>query len=167
MKLHWGDNQEKVRVLLDTGCSIPVISQEWVRRNQITTLDHETAFSIESYTGQTVQGAGQYYTRPMLLQHRKHYSQEAFEVSPMETGVDIILPFWWISKHPPQGAWENSKVRFNFSPGCREKCTKYEKGEFSLSWDETVCLDPEARTIAHVSAITEQDPMVKVPEEFR
>jgi len=44
------------------------------------------------------------YTEPLLLQHRKHYSQEVFEVAPLEPIVDIFLPFWWIAKHPPQGA---------------------------------------------------------------
>jgi len=41
------------------------------------------------------------YTEPLLLQHRKHYSQEVFEVTPLEPEVDIFLPFWWIAKHPP------------------------------------------------------------------
>jgi hypothetical protein len=73
----------------------------------------------------------------MLLQHRKHYTREAFEVFPMEPKVDIFLPFWWIAKHPPQGAWESTDLRFS-SPLCLQECTKLAVQEFSLSLDDTV-----------------------------
>jgi len=41
------------------------------------------------------------YTEPLLLQHRKHFLREVFEVTLLEPEVDIFLPFWWIAKHPP------------------------------------------------------------------
>jgi len=62
------------------------------------------------------------YTKPLLPQHRKHYSQEVFQVAPLEPEVDIFLPFWWIVKNTPhkvhgtpknsgsaaQAAWRNA-----------------------------------------------------------
>jgi len=107
---------------------------------------HQHARSIENFTGEAVKGAGQYYTRPMLLQHRRHYSIEKFEVSPMDLGIDIFLPFEWITAHPPQGAWTNDEIRFN-SAQSLENCTKHEVGQFSLTWDETVATDPAAHLI--------------------
>jgi hypothetical protein len=104
MIIHWAKGNHQVRALLDTGCSVPLINQELAGRLQLPLLKHEKAFTIENYTGEALQGAGQFYTRPMLLQHRKHFSRETFEVSPIEREVDIFLPFWWIAKHPPQGA---------------------------------------------------------------
>jgi hypothetical protein len=94
MIIHWANNNHQVRALLDTGCSVPLISRELAGRLQLSLLRHEKAFAIENYTSEAVEGVGQFYTRPMLLQHRKHFSKETFEVSPMEPKVDLFLPFW-------------------------------------------------------------------------
>jgi hypothetical protein len=169
MILHWAKKQQHVRVLLDTGCFVPLICQELAGRLQLPLLKHEQPFAIENYTGQTVTGAGQYYTRPMLLQHRRHHTRESFEVSPMEKEVDIFLPFWWIAKHPPQGAWDSSELRFSTS-SCLQNCTKSAAQEFSLSMDETVLTSPGAHLLGYVSAVgttTEGDPLDLVPDEFR
>jgi len=72
---------------------------------------------MESYMGEAVKGAGEYYTPPMKLQHRRHLSKEAFAVTPMEKTVDIFLPFWWIARHAPQGPWDTKEICFN-SPAC-------------------------------------------------
>jgi len=87
------------------------------------------------------------YTRTLLLQHRKHFSREVLEVAPLEPEVNIFLPFWWIAKHPSQGAWDSDELRFS-SPSCLNSCTKYKMDEFSLSRDETVCLDLAVRVWA-------------------
>jgi len=129
-------------------------------------LKHDLMIRIENYTGQNVEEAGIFYTKPLLLQHRRHFSREAFEVTPMEPEVDIFLPFWWISKHAPQGIWELEEIRFN-SPGCQETCTRYEQEEFSLTWDEKVAQDPTARIIGHISAATDGDALANVPGEFK
>jgi len=129
-------------------------------------LKHDPAIRIENYTGQNVEEAGIFYTKPLLLQHRRHFSKEAFEVTPMEPEVNILLPFWCISKHPPQGIWESEEIRFN-SPGCQEACARYEQEEFSLTWDEKVAQDPNTRIIGHISAATEGDALANVPGEFK
>jgi len=61
------------------------------------TKDHKQPYSIENYIGQTVKGGGEKYTKPMILQYQHHFSRETFEVSPIKAGVDLFLPFWWIS----------------------------------------------------------------------
>jgi len=101
----------------------------------------------------------------MQLQHRGHFSREVFEVCPMDSEVDIFLPYDWIVQHPPQGQWDSPVMRFN-SPNCRTKCTKSETADFSLTWDEDVCLDATARVIGHVSGVGTEDPLGKVPAEF-
>jgi len=82
----------------------------------------------------------------------------------MDPEIDIFLPFSWISKHPPQGAWTKKEVRFK-SQRCLNKCTKFEQSAFSLTWDESVSLDPDAQTIGYVAAITAEPPDVLL--EFR
>ena len=107
---------------------------------------HPQPRRIESYTGETVADAGQFYTDPVLLQQRKHHTNESFEVSPMEVGIDIFLPFQWIEEHPLQGTWSTEEIRFN-SPCYLGKCTKFEANEFSLTLDEEVAKDPRVQVI--------------------
>ena len=112
MALHLEGKPHSVKVLLDTGCSIPLLNQKTAQRLQIPLEKHRETRLVEDYTGQAVSGAGEEYTCPLILQHRKHYTQETFEISPMEAGIDVFLPFWWIAKHPPQGAWDSPEIRF-------------------------------------------------------
>jgi len=114
-----------------------------------------------------VAGAGQEYTIPITLQHREHYSQEVFEVAPLEPEVDIFLPFWWIVKHAPQGAWNNSELGFN-SPSCAKHCTEAATTtQFSLSLDLSIIGHPKAQIIGYVSAATTANLFDLVPKEFR
>jgi len=102
----------------------------------------------------------------MQLQHRNHFTNEQFEVAPMEEVIDLFLPFEWIERHPPQGAWTSEEMRFS-SARCVEQCTKFKTNEFSLSWDDSVAEDPSAGFIGYVSeATTDADPLSLVPEKF-
>jgi len=166
MVIHEGGNQHPVKVLLDTGCSIALINQDTAKRLQIPLQKHQKEKIIENFVGQKVQRAGTHRTNPMLLQHHRHFSSEVFEVSPMDKEVDIFLPYDWIVRHPPQGQWDSTAVRFT-SPNCQAKCTKYEAAEFSLTWDEGVCLDTSARVIGYVSGVSTENPLEQVPMEFR
>jgi len=113
MVLTIGTQDYRVRILLDTGCSIPLLNRKTAGKLGVELEKHDPPLPIENFTGQTVEGAGQYYTKPLFLRHRRHVTRERFEVSPMEEGIDIFLPFWWIAKHPPQGAWQDAEIRFN------------------------------------------------------
>jgi len=110
MLLHMGEKKHQIWVLLDTGCSIALLNQQTVEKLGVKKKAHRQPHSIENYTGESVKGAGQFYTEPMLLQHRRHYSKEKFEISPMETNIDAFLPFDWIMAHPPQGTWTNEGI---------------------------------------------------------
>jgi len=167
MILHTGKNRHLVKALLDTGCSLPLINLQTVKKLGIQCKPHKNPRTIENYTGTKVEGAGQYYTDPMRLQHRNHYTNEQFKASPMEEAIDLLLPFEWIQQHPPQGVWTNKEIRFN-SARCLDECTKHGSAPFSLTWDESILHDEEARLIGYVSAIKEtEDPLASVPVEFR
>jgi len=166
MLLSIGTQNHRVRILLDTRCSIPLLNRKTAEKLGVKLQEHDQTIPIENFTGQTVEGAGQYYTKPLLLQHRRHVTMERFEVSPMEEGIDIFLPFWWIAKHPLQGVWQDQEIRFN-SAECLKRCTQYEQADVSLTWDDADATDPSARTIGYVSAVEEGEPLGKVPMEFR
>jgi len=146
MVLYQGEKGHRIKVLLDTGCSIALINKKTTEKLSLKRWKHQQVHSIESFTGESVKGAGQYYTEPLLLQHRKHYSMEKFEISPMEAEIDVFLLFEWILSHPPQGAWTSEEVRFN-SRRCLENCTKFQTRQFPLTWDNSVALNAEARII--------------------
>ena len=167
MVLLLNGKKHQVKTLLDTGCSIPLINQQTVERLGIERRTYKNPRTIESFTGETVENAGQYYTKPLQLQHRNHFTNEQFNVAPMEEAIDIFLTFEWIERHPPQGAWTSEEIRFN-SARCMEKCTKFETDPFSLTWDEAVLYEEGAGIIGQVSVIQEnEDPLANVPTKFR
>jgi len=69
MLLHVGQEKHRVQVLLDTGCSVLLVNKKTARALQIPILKHDQAIRIENYTGQNVEEAGIFYTKPLLLQH--------------------------------------------------------------------------------------------------
>jgi len=166
MLLHQDDRKHTVRVLLDTGCSIALINEKTIEKLGLERRKHQRPRQIENYTGESVTGAGQYYTYPMLLQHRRHYSKLSFEVTPMDPEIDIFLPFEWIQAHPPQGDWTTREIRFH-NQRCLQHCTKHNTADFELLWDESVCHDPNAQTIGYVSMVKTEDPLKQVPHKFR
>jgi len=165
MILHKDGKKHQVHALLDTGCSVPLINQKTVEKLGIQPKNHKYPRKIMGFMGEEIKTAGQHYTEALSLQHRKHFSTEKFEITPMEETVDIFLLFSWIERHPPQGTWTSEEIRFN-SPICLQKCTRYETAEFSLTWDESVCTDPTAQTLGQVSTLS-NDPLEDVLEEFR
>jgi len=89
-------NNHQVKTLLDTGCSLSLINQQTTERLEIERKTYKNPRTIESFTGETVKGAGQYYTKPLQLQHRNHFTNEQFSVAPMEEAIDLFFPFEWI-----------------------------------------------------------------------
>jgi len=102
MVLHHDQHRHQVKVLLDTGCSVALINQQTIKKLGIPKERYEKPRVIESFTGEIISGAGQFCTKPIRLQHRRHFSKEVFGISPMEEGIDLFLPFSWIERHPPQ-----------------------------------------------------------------
>ena len=89
-----GKREEIARVLLDTGATVPVLSQSFTKNKQIMTAERPKARPIQDYAGQEVKGAGQFYTAPLVLQHRHHVSRISFGVAPLARDYDAILPRW-------------------------------------------------------------------------
>jgi len=63
----------------------------------------EEKVGLRNFAGELFKGAGEAYSVPLLLRHKQHYTKEVFEIAPLEPGVDLFLPFWWIVKHALQG----------------------------------------------------------------
>ena len=101
MKLCWRDNPEiNVRVMLDAGANVPVLSQSLVGEHKVPVVLRERAEIIAGYDGAEGKGAGSTYTFACTLSLADHYTKESFEVSPLQDVHDILMPWWWTLQHP-------------------------------------------------------------------
>ena len=152
MILYFGEQEETVRALLDTGSTVPLLSLSLVEQKQIPVAERESKRTIQDYAGQEVAGAGELFTSPLLLQHRHHYSRISFEVTPLAGDYDIIIPRWWLAKHKCDLLASNGRIKFT-SGECQRKCTKERNNSgFSLEWDNSILDNPEAGILGMVAA---------------
>jgi hypothetical protein len=146
------------------GASIPVLNITWATTNGVPTFERKKPLQVESFTGKAETDIGKTYTYAMRLQHRKHFSVESFYISPMEPECDVILPFWWIAKHPPSkpyGLPEN--IRFP----CKN-CYKEKADEFSLEYDSEILDHLEALVVGSLATTESKDnPLDSVPDKFK
>ena len=95
-KLSWRDNPGiNVRVMLDPGANVPVLSQSLVGEYKIPVVFQELAEIIAGYDGAESKGAGSAYTFACTLSLADHYTKESFEVSPLQNDYDILMPWRW------------------------------------------------------------------------
>jgi hypothetical protein len=76
----------------------------------------------------------------------------------------VILPFWWIAKHPPSklyGPPEN--IRFT----CKH-CTTEKADEFNVEYDDEIVHHPEALVVGSIATTeSESNLLDSDPEKFR
>ena len=95
MIVHLGEKEEVLRIVLDTGSTFPLLSRMFTQTKQIPVAKRHTIRPIQDYAGQVVARAGQFYTVPLILQHRHYFSRVSFKVTPLTSDYDAILPRWW------------------------------------------------------------------------
>jgi hypothetical protein len=173
MVLSWSKKKKHrtVRVLLDTGSTAALLDKDFVLKHKIPTIKRDTPLQIRNFSNEVVPGAGELFTVPFMLQHKKHFAAESFEVAPLDSDCDIILPYWWMAKHQPCNMWaERGNISFT-TPRCTEECTKAQASAFPLRIDKRILTHPEASIIGHISTATTKDEvseaLEQVPEIFR
>ena len=172
MILHWGKDEVLVEVLLDSGSNVPLLSLKPAKSLSIPLAGREQARRVDNFAGQAVPGGVKYYSYPLTLQCKSHYSIESFEIAPLSGDYDIILPDWWIQKHKPRYQVNQGTYRIFFSEKqCKIHCTKNACTDFSLEWDDSVLTDPSARILGIVCSSTTdealQEAIARVPKMFR
>ena len=58
------EREETARILLDTGSTVPLLSQNYAKAKRITLAKQQMARPIQDYAGEEVEGAGLFYTAP-------------------------------------------------------------------------------------------------------
>ena len=170
MILYFGEQEQTVRALLNTGSTVLLLSLAMVERHQIPIAETETKRTIQDYAGQEVSGVGQFFTSPLLLQHRHHYSRLSFEVVPLASDYDVIIPCRWLAKHKCDLLASNGRIKFT-SGEYQCQCTKERNdSKFSLEWDTSILNNPKAGILGMVAAAPSDDDLKpaisKVPEAY-
>ena len=172
MILYFGEQEETVRALLDTGSTIPILSLGFVEKHQVPIAERDTKRTIQDCAGlgEEVSGVGEYFTSPLLLQHRQHFTQVSFEVAPLAGDYNIILPHWWLAKHKYDLLASNGRIKFT-SGECQRKCTMERNNTgFSLEWNSSIINDPKAGILGMVAAAPSDDDLKaainRVPEAY-
>ena len=170
MILYFGEQEQTVRALLDTGSTVPLLSLSMVERNQIPIAERDTKRTIQDYAGREVPGAGEFFTSPLLLQHQHHFLRLSFEVAPLAGDYDIIIPRWGLAKQKCNLLASNGRIKFT-SGECQHKCPRERNDmKFSLEWDPSIVNNPRAGILDMVAAAPSDDDLKaainKVPEAY-
>ena len=95
MKLSWGEVPEVyIKVMLDLGANVAVISKKLVEKHRAPAVIRERAEITSGYDGAESIGAGSAYTFACTLRLGDHYAKETFKVSSLQEHHDVILPWW-------------------------------------------------------------------------
>jgi hypothetical protein len=80
--------------MFDTGIAIPIISSRFIVEHNLLMITYDILLRINGADGCPLSGAGEAFTYSLLLQYKWHYMRDTFEVMPLESEIDIILPCW-------------------------------------------------------------------------
>jgi hypothetical protein len=88
-----------VWTIFDTGTAIPIISSQFITEYNLPMITCDVPLRINGADGCPLSGAGGAFMHSLLLQYKWHYTRETFEIMPLKSKIDIILPYWWMAKH--------------------------------------------------------------------
>jgi hypothetical protein len=125
---------------------------------------------MHNFNNEVVTRVGKFFIVPFILQHKRHFAAESFEVVPLDSDYNVILPYWWMAKHQPCNMWaERGNISFT-TPRYTEKYTKARASTLSLKVNKRVLSHPEASIIGHISAATTKEELLDalelVPDKF-
>ncbi len=125
-KLHWynpeGDQVgNEVILLLDSGCSGPMINQAFVQKHAVPWIQRDSPITVNTADGRPMESAGVKYTESIILRIGLHQEELAWEISRLEEGVAGYLPISWLQRHNPDVHWDTGKL-FWRSEYCKTHC---------------------------------------------
>jgi hypothetical protein len=157
--------------MFDTGTAIPIISSKFIAEHSLPIITCHRLLRINGADGCPLSGAGEAFTHSLLLRYKQHYTRETFEVMPLESEMDIILPCWWMAKHQPNKFWGKPQEITLDSKFCKHNCTRAAAQEFSLTMDKDILHHYDATVIGYIASVNpdlaEVDPVTIVAEKFQ
>ena len=140
MKLSWDGSQEfSVRAILNCRVNVPVISHSFVDMHKVPGVLRSHAHRLTMpYGSESATNAERAYTHACTLRCGNHFSRESFEISPLQSAHDILLPRWWIITHPTKYVLTEKDIDMKFnSPKCKN-CPTETANEFTIEYDVLV-----------------------------
>jgi RNase H-like domain found in reverse transcriptase/Reverse transcriptase (RNA-dependent DNA polymerase)/Integrase zinc binding domain/Chromo (CHRromatin Organisation MOdifier) domain/Integrase core domain len=107
--------------LLDTGCTGPILNQEFVKKEKIPIERRNSPIQMLDAQGDLMMGAGEFFTAPLEMVMGKHEESLRWEVGPLEEGISGYLPISWVQKHNPDINWHTNRIQFR-SEHCKKHC---------------------------------------------
>jgi hypothetical protein len=157
--------------MFNTSAAIPIISSKFITERNLPMITHDVPLQINGAGGCPLSGAGEAFTHSLQLQYKQHYTRETFEIMPLESETDIILPCWWMAKHQPNRFWGKPEEITLDSEFCKQHCTKAAAQEFSLTMDKDILHHYDVTVIGYVASVNpdmaEVNPTTIVPETFQ
>ena len=119
MKLSWDGSQEFiVRAMLDCGANVPIISQSFVDMHKVPGVLRNHSCGLTTADGsESNTNAERAYTHSCTQRCGNHFSRESFEISPLQSTHEIILPWWWIITHPTNYLLTGKHIVSRLTPG--------------------------------------------------
>lgn len=125
VEINWKvkNHQERVhgRLLVDTGCTGPILNARIVAKHKIPTISRKSPVQVLGPDGTQIEGAGLRFTTPLNLVIGKHEESMSWEVGPLQDGVLGYLPISWFKKHNPEVDWHSGRLKWR-SDYCKHHC---------------------------------------------
>jgi hypothetical protein len=157
--------------MFDTGAAIPIISSKFISEYNLPIITHDIPLRINGANSHPLSGVGEAFTHSLLLQYKQHYTRETFEIMPLESEIDIILPYWWMAKYQPNRFWGKPKEITLDSEFCKHNYTRAAAQEFSLTMDKDILHHYDTTVIGYVASVNLDSAKINrttiIPETFQ
>ena len=113
--------KDNARLLLDCGCTGPILNQDFVKRNHIPWVSRDKPISVLTADGKPMEDAGARYSEDLIMRIKEHQEELTWEISRLEDGIDGYLPISWLEQHNPDVQWDTGKLTWR-SEHCKSHC---------------------------------------------
>ena len=125
-KLSWTDQYgrhktHEARLLLDCGCSGPILNKDFVWKTKVPWTRREVPISVLTADGEPMKEAGERYSPDLIMRIGHHQEELSWEVATLEEGIDGYLPVGWLQQHNPDIQWDTGKMEWR-SDYCKKHC---------------------------------------------
>ena len=168
-------HRRKARIMLDCGANVPILNDTFTKeRGGIPCHTRNNPMPATDAAGREIQGTGKDFTSPLIMRVGEHQEELAWEVGPLEEGIDGYLPVGWFIQHNPDIDWERNTVRWR-SQYCKQHCLPVGLKRLTKQFARMVeegkdYLTPEEKS-ARIAAIWHDesggDMAEKLPDQYR
>ena len=161
VRLDWTHEKQRksseALLLLDSGATGSVLSNEWAKKAQVACLRRETPIPIADASGNHIPGSGQHYTRTLRMKIGDHVNEMRFELANMpDTKVDNYLRMSWLKDHNPDINWEKGSLRWR-SNYCKAHWLMARGRLVFITSEELLAEDPNRIHLLGMCRYTDED----------